>query len=93
MVVMKTLMDLGGWGRAGDLERGAEGDGRHYDDRKGMQMTAEADLKMGDMINTDYGIVRVAAFRDEDDGPEVGFVVDGQMGWASIDYVTLVVRE
>ena len=60
---------------------------------RGCQMTAEVDLKMGDLINTDYGIVRVAAFRDEDDGPEVGFVVDGQMGWASIDYVTLVVRE
>jgi hypothetical protein len=44
-------------------------------------------LKVGDLVNSDYGIVRIARFRAGDhfaDMAEAGFLVDGQMAWASI---------
>lgn len=48
------------------------------------------DFRIGDAILTDYGSARVAAIREDEDEAgqvEVGFLVDGEMAWASADYV------
>ena len=47
------------------------------------------DIVIGDAILTDHGAAFAAAFRQsEDDVEQVGFLIDGGLVWADVEFVT-----